>query len=60
MLARLLSQSYDDRKPSVFVDFPVLDFISFNGKPQASMRGFACDSDWPSNARLSWGRGAGL
>jgi len=33
MLAGLLSQSYDTCKPSVFVDFPVMDFILFNGKP---------------------------
>jgi hypothetical protein len=41
MLVRLLSQSYDARKPSVFVDFPVLDFVSFNGQPQAVHRNFA-------------------
>lgn len=35
MLAGLLSQSYDTRKPSVFVDFPLLKLISFSGKPQA-------------------------
>jgi hypothetical protein len=39
MLAGLLSQSYDARKPSVFVDFPVMNFISFNGKPKATVRG---------------------
>ena len=38
MLAGLLSQSYDARKPSVFVDFLVLVFLSFSGKPQASVR----------------------
>lgn len=42
MLAGLLSQSYDARKPSVFVDFPVLHFISFNGKPHASVSHLAC------------------
>ena len=36
MLAGLLSQSYDARKPSVFVYFPVLDLNLFNGKPQAT------------------------
>ncbi len=37
MLAGLLSQSYDTRKPSVFVYFPLLDLISFNGQPQATV-----------------------
>lgn len=43
MLAGLLSQSYDARKPSVFVDFPVLDFASFIDNLQALHRICACD-----------------
>ena len=43
MLAGLLSQSYDARKPSVFVDFLVLVFLSFSGKPQSSVSCLVCD-----------------
>jgi hypothetical protein len=49
MVAGLLSQSYDARKPSVFVDFPVLDFVSFNGKPQALQLNFAYACGSPLN-----------
>ena len=49
MLAGLLSQSYDARKPSVFVDFPVLDFASFNDNPQALHRICACGCVSPLN-----------
>lgn len=44
MLAGLLSQSYDTRKPSVFVHFPLLQLISFNGKPQASVSRLTSDT----------------
>ena len=44
MLAGLLSQSYDTRKPSVFVYFPLLKPISFNGKPQASVSRLTSDN----------------
>ena len=52
MLAGLLSQSYDARKPSVFVDFPVLNFISFNGKPQASAKSGADACGLPLNDEM--------
>jgi hypothetical protein len=53
MLAGLLSQSYDTRKPSVFIDFPVMDFVSFKGKPQALLLEFAyaCGSPLNENDR---------
>jgi hypothetical protein len=38
MLAGLLSQSYDTRKPSVFVHFPLLQLISFNGEAEAEAK----------------------
>ena len=53
MLAGLLSQSYDARKPSVFVDFPVLDFVSFNGKTQALQLNFAYACGSPLNPDYS-------
>ncbi len=53
MLAGLLSQSYDTRKPSVFVYFPLLNLISFNGKPQPSVTRLVCDSGLLLNQVLS-------
>ena len=52
MLAGLLSQSYDARKPSVFVDFPVVNFVSLNGKPQASAPNFADACGLPLNDEM--------
>jgi hypothetical protein len=49
MLAGLLSQSYDARKPSLFVDFPVLDFASFNDNPQALHRNCDYACGWALN-----------
>ena len=51
MLAGLSSQSYDARKPSVFVYFPVMDFASFNDNPQALHRNcaYACGSPLNEN-----------
>ena len=54
MLAGLLSQSYDARKPSVFVDFPVVNPISFNGKPQASVSRFVSGCGSRLNQVLSY------
>ncbi len=53
MLAGLLSQSCDTRKPSVFVYFPWLNLILFNGKPQASVTRLVCDSGLLLNQVLS-------